>query len=151
MKALQVINNFKLSKAEVSKFVSEATVGVLDGGMEDPLLVLARLKAMEEAIKGIKKNLSGIFLENIPEKGSTTHHGVRFEQSSRKNYKFDHCPAWNNIKKQLDDIETRMKNAKGIEVITLVDPDTGEEIKQIEIMKAHFTESTSPKVTLPKE
>jgi hypothetical protein len=122
MEALQTIEQFNLTKAQVKNVIHRATDDILDG-THNVLEVMANIRAMQDVIDGVKTGIMSAVLEEAAKYGKTFRiNGVEFTSTSRKTFDFGNTSAWSQRKEELKQLETMLKNLSQ----PMADPETGE-------------------------
>jgi len=123
-RALSTITNFNLSKDQVNDLVSQVLNDMLNDGRGNPLEVAGCLKAMEDAVKGIRKGIADLVQAEASKyvEKSFIVKGVEFTKVSRSSWSFDHCDAWKTHNDRRKEVEAIMKTTTG----ELADTHTGE-------------------------
>jgi len=139
-KAISYLTVLPETHSEIKNFADQ----VLDGlEIRQALPLLARLTAVEKLVKTIKDGIKEQMLEEATlysGEGKTFEiNGIKYTKTERKIYKYDHCPKWRELNKQIEEIQEHMK------ISDWVDPDTGEVVPRA---NWYITESIS--VTLQK-
>ncbi len=138
--AIDLIKRFGISKSGIAS-LSTVIADRIKEGEEDPLLVLANLKAMEQLAKEVKskiRDLTEDAINDYPEK-SFTKHGVKFTKVTRKTYDYSGDAIWKELATDKKDLETLLKAVKS----PIADVDTGEMMYPLP-----FKESESVSITL---
>lgn len=122
--AITTIQQFDISKSDIKALVRRAKDDILMDGSYDILQIMANLKAMEEVIGGIKKEILDAALEEAAKYGEKTFklHGVEFTKMNRRTYDYSNNPKWIELKAEMTGLETMLKNLTG----EMADPETGE-------------------------
>lgn len=140
--AVQLVQMFGISKSQIEE-VSEVIATSIKEGEEDPLLMLANLKAMETLITSVKKKITDVVDDSIneyPEK-SFIKHGVRFTKGNRKSYDYSVNQAWVEVNAKKKGIEAFMK----VLTTPVADPDSGEIINPPPFKSSEFVTITLAK------
>lgn len=124
MEAIATINQFNITKSEIKSLVRRAKDDILMDGNYDILQIMANLKAMEEVISGIKKEILDAVFEEADRYGEKTFklHGIEFTKMNRRTYDYSNNPKWTALKAEMTGLETMLKNLTG----EMADPETGE-------------------------
>jgi hypothetical protein len=128
MNALAELKNLPFTKMEQQDFVNQAVDEILAGNI-DPLLADLKLKAMEETITSIRKDLrvKNVVIEEAEKWGKTfPFHGaeITVSQKTTKDYTgID--PVLDDLYKQQELLKATIK-ARELTVSAGVDPSTGE-------------------------
>jgi len=137
-----LIHDFRpIRKSEIKQFIAKVTEEVMDDNT-DPLLTLAHLKAIEDCIAGIRKNIIQYAISEAAKYGKTAKvHGIEFTMSSRRTFDFSNTARWVELKEELKALEAMLKNLNQ----PVADPETGEIINP-----PTFTITEVISITLPE-
>ena len=128
MNALQELKNLPFSKMEQQDFVNQAIEEILSGDI-DPLQADLRLKAMEEVITSIRKDLrvKNVVIEEAEKYGKTfVFHGIGITVSQKTTKDFAGIdPVLDGLYRDLDTTKLQIK-AREATVSAGSDPVTGE-------------------------
>ena len=141
------------TKAEITEFARQV-VGFIKDGNGNPIELSAQLKAVEEAVKVIRKGICDVALEEVAKYGKNheTANAKFTTAMSGVKYDFSNCqdPVWNQInevmtklKESQKERETFLKGIKG--QLTIAVEETGEVVTIFEPKK---TGTETLKITL---
>lgn len=122
MELIKLIEEQIITKSVISDIVEEAVNAVKEGHI-DPMEAAIRLKANEEILKDIRKQLDDLILSTAEdyEKGDRIINGVEFNVvNGRKAYDFSDDAEWADLKAKLKAREEYLKAKPQF------DPETGE-------------------------
>lgn len=122
MELIKLIEEQIITKSVISDIVEEAVNAVKEGHI-DPMEAAIRLKANEEILKDIRKQLDDLILSTADDyaKGDRIVQGVEFNVvNGRKAYDFSDDAEWADLKAKLKAREEYLKAKPQF------DPETGE-------------------------
>jgi len=123
--SMQLIQQFGVSKTTINE-VANTIAELVKSGNEEPLLLLANMKSMENLIKAIKSKIEpevSDAMHAYPEK-SFTKHGVTFTKTIRKTYDYSDNDEWLELNTKRKELEVQLKAMSK----PMADPDSGEMI-----------------------
>jgi len=137
MRALEQIMKFNLSKREIDEFIKKVVEEIRESGDVDVLETAGAIKAMEEAIKGIKDGISSDILDEVDKWGGVVEkNGMVIERKFRRSYDYSNDSGWLILKEEIKNREALLRNSNG----NIADTDTGEVLnKPIEKQTEYFT------------
>ena len=122
MELINLIDEQIITKSVIADIVEEAVNAVKEGHI-DPMEAAIRLKANEEILKDIRKQLDDLIIDQAEQyaKGERFLQGVEFNVvNGRKAYDFSDDAEWTELKAKIKAREEYLKARPGF------DPETGE-------------------------
>jgi CRISPR/Cas system-associated protein Cas5 (RAMP superfamily) len=147
MTPLSVLSLAPDSKQNLDSFVYYFTEE-LEAGRLDPLKVMMLMKGFEKAFEGIKEVIKKEAIVEVEKYGKGSHQYGNFvfsvaEAGTKYNFESTGDPVWKRLKKELEERQEMLKTLSGY--VSVVDTDTGEEVK---VCRAAKTSTTTVKLEL---
>jgi len=123
MELIKFNEDQQITKNVISDIITEAVSSVLDGEI-NPIEAAIRIKANEEILKGIRKDLDSVILDaaELYSKGDRNINGIEFNVvQGRKKYDFSNDAEWTDLKAKLAAREAYLK------AMPQFNPETGEQ------------------------
>jgi hypothetical protein len=113
-----------MTRMQVNDFVDQVTTEIRESGRYDPLEIAATLKAMEDIIKGVRKGIADMVIDESGKYAEKTFEvgGVIYTKTNRASFDYSGCDKWNRMKQEIDDLQALMQRIS----CTVADAETGE-------------------------